>query len=89
MSDALLFAPLYDTQRSNQANKVSVTLRAGIQLLLSWLNQAGEEAGMRSKAHGWTMREEERMREEREGQWASRVRGQNPDEEGSHLPWLD
>ena len=26
-------------------------------------------------AHEWTLREEERMREEREEQWASRVRG--------------
>ena len=49
----------------------TVTLRAGMQLLLSRLNKAGEGAGLRSKAHEWTLREEERMREE---QWASRVR---------------
>ena len=46
-----------------------------MQLLLSRLNQAGEGARLSSKAHEWTLREEDRMREEREGQWASRVRG--------------
>ena len=53
----------------------TVTLRAGMQLLLSRLNQAGEGARLNSKAHEWTLREEDRMREEREGQWASMVRG--------------
>ena len=53
----------------------TVTLRAGMQLLLSRLNQAGEGDRLNSKAHEWTLREEDRMREEREGQWASRVRG--------------
>ena len=46
----------------------TVTLRAGMQLLLSRLNQAGEGARLNSKAHEWTLREEDRMREEREGQ---------------------
>ena len=53
----------------------TVNLRAGMQLMLSWLHQAGEGGRLQSKAHEWTLREEQRMREEREGQWAARVRG--------------
>ena len=53
----------------------TVNLRAGMQLLLNRLHQVGEGARLQSKAHEWTLREEERMREEREGQWAARVRG--------------
>ena len=53
----------------------TVNLRAGMQLLLNRLHQVGEGGRLRSKAHEWTLREEVRMREEREGQWAARVRG--------------
>ena len=54
----------------------TVNLRAGMQLLLSRLHQVGEGARLQSKSHEWTLLQEGRMREEREGQWASRVRGQ-------------
>ena len=53
----------------------TVNLRAGMQLLLGRLHQVGEGAKLTSKAHEWTLREEGRMRDEREGQWASRMRG--------------
>jgi hypothetical protein len=53
----------------------TVNLRAGMQLLLSRMHQVGEGARLQSKAHEWTLREERRMREEREGQWAARARG--------------
>ena len=53
----------------------TVNLRSGMQLMLSRLHQVGAGARLQSKAHEWTLREEGRMREEREGQWAARVRG--------------
>ena len=59
----------------------TVTLRAGMQLLISRLDQVGEGAGLSSKANAWTLREDERIRDERDGQWVSSVR-----KEGSHLP---
>ena len=53
----------------------TVNLQAGMQLMLSRLHEAGEGGRLQSKAHEWTRREEKKMREEREGQWAARVRG--------------
>ena len=38
------------------------------ELMLSRLHQVGEGNRLRSKGYEWTLREESRMREEREGQ---------------------
>ena len=53
----------------------TVNLRSGMTLLLSRLLQCGEGAKLQSKRQEWMLREEERMARDREGQWASRVRG--------------
>ena len=45
--------------------------------LLDRLHQAGEGGRLRGQRQEWMMREEERMREERELIWGARVRGRS------------
>ena len=54
-----------------------VNLRASMACLLDRLHQAGEGGRMRGKRQEWMVREEERMRDEREMIWAARVRGRS------------
>ena len=52
----------------------TVNLRAIMSCLLDRLHQCGE-GQLRNKRQDWILREEERMAEERELQWASRLKG--------------
>ena len=54
-----------------------VNLRASMACMLDRLHQAGEGGGMRARRQEWMVREEERMREEREMIWGARVRGRS------------
>ena len=54
-----------------------VNLRASMACMLDRLHQAGEGGRLRNKRQEWRLREEERMREEREMMWAVRVRGRS------------
>ena len=54
-----------------------VNLRASMACLLDRLHQAGEGGRLRGQRQEWMMREEERMREERELIWGARVRGRS------------
>jgi hypothetical protein len=51
-----------------------VNLRASMSCLLDRLHQCGE-GQLRNKRQNWILREEERMAEERELQWATRLKG--------------
>ena len=55
----------------------TVNLRATMSCLLDRLHQAGPGKGarLRNRRQEWMARQEERMAAEREGQWATRVRG--------------
>ena len=54
-----------------------VNLRATMSCLLDRLHQAGEGGRLRGKREEWMLRQEDRMREEREMIWAARVRGRS------------
>ena len=54
-----------------------VNLRASMSCLLDRLHQAGDGGRLRGRRQEWMVREEERMREEREMIWAARVRGRS------------
>ena len=54
-----------------------VNLRATMSCLLDRMHQCGEGGRLRNRREEWMLREEQRMREERELQWAARVRGRS------------
>lgn len=54
-----------------------VNLRASMSCLLDRLHQAGEGGRMRGRRQEWMVREEERMKEEREMIWSARMRGRS------------
>ena len=54
-----------------------VNLRASMSCMLDRLHQAGKGGRLRGKRYEWMLRQEERMREEREMIWAARVRGRS------------
>ena len=54
-----------------------VNLRASMSCMLDRLHQCGEGGRLRNRRQEWRGREEERMREEREMQWATRMRGRS------------
>ena len=54
-----------------------VNLRATMSCLLDRLHQAGEGGRLRGKREECMLRQEDRMREEREMIWAARVRGRS------------
>ena len=54
-----------------------VNLRASMACMLDRLHQCGEGGRLRNRRQEWRVREEERMREEREIQWATRMRGRS------------
>ena len=54
-----------------------VNLRASMSCLLDRLHQAGEGGRLRGRRQEWMLREEERMREEREMICGARVRGRS------------
>ena len=54
-----------------------VNLRASMSCMLDRLHQCGEGGRLRNRRQEWRVREEERMREDREMQWATRIRGRS------------
>ena len=54
-----------------------VNLRASMSCMLDRLHQCGEGGRLRNRRQEWRVREEARMREERELQWATRMRGRS------------
>ena len=54
-----------------------INLRASMSCLLDRMHQCGEGGRLRNRRQEWMVRQEEMMREERELQWAGRVRGRN------------
>ena len=54
-----------------------VNLRATMSCLMDRLHQTGEGGRLRGKREEWMLRQEDRMREERDMIWAARVRGRS------------
>ena len=54
-----------------------VNLCASMACMLDRLHQCGEGGRLRNRRQEWRVREEERMREEREVQWATRMVGRS------------
>ena len=54
-----------------------VNLYASMACMIDRLHQCGEGGRLRNRRQEWRMREEERMTEEREMQWATRLIGRS------------
>ena len=65
------------TPGRKQLRLVSAFERASMACLLDRLHQCGEGGRMRNRREEWRVREEERMRGERELHFANRLRGRS------------